>query len=219
MSRAVVAAIGEPADEVVLVPPHSVLKTSSGKIRRSACRAAYEAGRIGAAVPTARWQVLRLAGGALAARLRFTIAGTRRVLFGAYAGLLFWLLAALTWSITMCLPSPGLAWRANHWLVQLLLRMIRTPLAVHGLDHLPAGPCVLACNHGSYVDGAILVAALPRPFGFIAKGELRRHLAAAAVPAAPGRRVRRSHRRRARRRRCRPAGTGRVARAIAGVLP
>ena len=47
-----VAAIGEPADEIVLAPPHSVLKTSSGKVRRSACREAYEAGRIGAAVPT-----------------------------------------------------------------------------------------------------------------------------------------------------------------------
>ncbi len=35
VSRAVIAAIGEPPDEVVLAPPHSVLKTSSGKLRRS----------------------------------------------------------------------------------------------------------------------------------------------------------------------------------------
>ena len=49
VSRAVFAAIGEPPDEVVLAPPHTVLKTSSGKVRRSACRELYEAGRIGAA--------------------------------------------------------------------------------------------------------------------------------------------------------------------------
>ena len=33
--------IGAPADEIVLVPPRTVLKTSSGKIRRSACRDLY----------------------------------------------------------------------------------------------------------------------------------------------------------------------------------
>ncbi len=32
---------------------------------------------------------------------------------------------------------------------------------------------MLVCNHGSYVDGMLLVAALPRPFGFVAKGELQ----------------------------------------------
>jgi 1-acyl-sn-glycerol-3-phosphate acyltransferase len=173
VSRAVVAAIGEPPDEVVLVPPHSVLKTSSGKVRRSACRAAYEGGRIGAAVPSARRQVLRLAGGALAVRLRLAAAGCARQLFGAGAGLLFWLLVAVAWPLTACLPRPDLAWRANRWLARLWLRLTHTTLAVRGLERLPAGPCVLASNHGSYIDGAILIAALPRLFGFVAKGELR----------------------------------------------
>ena len=61
-------AIGEPPDEVVLAPPHTVLKTSSGKIRRAACRELYESGRVGAPGRRARRQVLRLAVGALAPR-------------------------------------------------------------------------------------------------------------------------------------------------------
>ncbi len=177
VSRAVIAAIGEPPDEVVLVPPHSVLKTSSGKLRRSACRAAYEAGRIGAAVPTARRQVLRLALGALAARLRLAAGSLGRALFGAYAGLLFWLLAPLTWLVTVSLHDPALAWRFNHRLARLLLRLTATPLAVRGLEHVPDGPCVLACSHASYLDGVILIAALPQPFAFVAKGELRQNFA------------------------------------------
>ncbi len=32
---------------------------------------------------------------------------------------------------------------------------------------------MLVCNHGSYVDGMLLIAALPRPCAFVAKGELR----------------------------------------------
>jgi hypothetical protein len=42
--------IGMPADEVVLAPLNSVLKTSSGKIRRNASRDAFERGLIGARV-------------------------------------------------------------------------------------------------------------------------------------------------------------------------
>jgi len=177
VSRAVVAAIGEPPDEIVLVPPHSVLKTSSGKLRRSACREAYEAGRIGAAVPSARRQALRLAAGTLATRLRLTATGLGRRLFAAGAGLLFWLLAAIAWVLTVGLRDSGPAWRMNHRLARLWLRLTRTPLTVRGLEQLPAGPCVLASSHGSYIDGALLVAALPRPFGFVAKGELRQRLA------------------------------------------
>ena len=39
--------LGMPPDEVVVAPPHTVLKTSSGKIRRAASRELYEQGGIG----------------------------------------------------------------------------------------------------------------------------------------------------------------------------
>ena len=39
---------GTPPDEIVLAPPRTVPKTSSGKIRRSAAKELYESGRIGA---------------------------------------------------------------------------------------------------------------------------------------------------------------------------
>lgn len=38
--------IGSPPDDIVLAPPHAVLKTSSGKIRRLASRQAYEQGTL-----------------------------------------------------------------------------------------------------------------------------------------------------------------------------
>ena len=42
INECVVKCIGEPPEEVVLAAPHTVLKTSSGKLRRAATRAAYE---------------------------------------------------------------------------------------------------------------------------------------------------------------------------------
>ena len=42
INRLAVDLIGMPADEVVLAPPRTVLKTSSGKIRRAACRELYD---------------------------------------------------------------------------------------------------------------------------------------------------------------------------------
>jgi hypothetical protein len=39
--------LGTPPDDVVLAPPHTVLKTSSGKIRRAAIRELYERNALG----------------------------------------------------------------------------------------------------------------------------------------------------------------------------
>ncbi|HEY0884463.1 MAG TPA: fatty acyl-AMP ligase, partial [Ramlibacter sp.] len=97
VTQAVVRAIGEPADEIVLAPPHTVLKTSSGKIRRSACRALYEAGAAGASPAGVRRQMLRLAIGAAAARSHRLALRAARMAFGAWATAMFWLLAPPVW--------------------------------------------------------------------------------------------------------------------------
>jgi 1-acyl-sn-glycerol-3-phosphate acyltransferase len=71
------------------------------------------------------------------------------------------------------MPTPRLAWLLHGHVVRLLLRLTATPFTVRGLQRLPAGPCVLVSNHGSYLDGVVLMAALPRPFSFVAKRELK----------------------------------------------
>ena len=122
VSRAVLDALGEPADEIVLAPPHTVLKTSSGKVRRSACRAVYEQGRVGAPRPRVPRQVLRLAFGALALRLRYAAAAAGRAAFASYAMLVFALLAPPTWLASLLTRTPAGAWRLGRGAVRLLLR-------------------------------------------------------------------------------------------------
>jgi len=48
--------------------------------------------------------------------------------------------------------------------------LVHTVYRVHeeGLDHIPdEGPCVLVCNHVSYVDAVVIAACVPRPVRFV----------------------------------------------------
>jgi acyl carrier protein len=169
----VVEVLGEPPDDVALVPPHTVLKTSSGKIRRAASRELYES-RTHLSGPRAGWwQVVRLGAGAVRPeleRLRVSLVRT------AYAGY-FWAviggLGAATWLAVAALPRPAWAWRVAHTATRAIVRAVGLAPTVHGAEHLPrSGPCLVVANHASYLDGLIALAVLARPSSFVVKREL-----------------------------------------------
>jgi 1-acyl-sn-glycerol-3-phosphate acyltransferase len=175
-----VAVLGEAPDEVMLAPPHAVLKTSSGKIRRAACRELYEAGNVGAGGRSAKWQFVRLVAGSLLPQLRRRVAALANLAYGIYGWLLFALIAPPTWLLTALAPRPALAWAVNRLAARIILGLAGVPLALRGLEHLPRAPCVLVANHASYLDGIALFAALPVPFSFVAKREFLDHPVARA---------------------------------------
>ena len=170
--EATVAVLGEPPDEVVLAPPQTVLKTSSGKIRRAACRELHESGRVGAGGRAAWWQVLRLLAGSLLPQARRVAAAAVHLLYGLYAWLVFLLLAVPAWLLTALVPSPAIAWRVNRLAARIGVRLAGMAFTVRGLDQLPRTPCVLVANHASYLDPIVLCAALPAYFSFVVKREL-----------------------------------------------
>jgi acyl carrier protein len=169
--------IGAPADDIVLAPPHTVPKTSSGKIRRVAAREYYERGP-DAVKPQAVWlQFARLAAAGVAPQIRRGWRVARGVLFAARA----WLAIALLFPVALAASAavPGKpAWNITGKCARFFFRVCRIPIVVRGMENLPpegaaAQAVVVAANHTSYLDGAVLLAILDwRNYGFVAKREL-----------------------------------------------
>lgn len=167
--------VGMPPDEVKLVPPHTVLKTSSGKIRRSACRDRYERGALQAIPGRGLWRQISQS-------LWHSIwptwqRGWRRVrdyAFAAYAWGMYYPLASIAILSVLIVPIFEWRWKVLHGLARLFAGVTGTRLLVLGKPHLPpvTQPCVFVANHASYLDGYVMVAVLPRSFSFVAKAEL-----------------------------------------------
>jgi acyl carrier protein len=171
--------VGTPPDDVMLVPPHTVLKTSSGKIRRTACRELYERGGAPRRFTSARWQKARIIGVEWQRRLRRGSRLAHEALFAARVWAFFCLLAPPTWLASVILPRPSWRWAISHLAARVFLRCSGIPCTIHGLEHLPQqGAFVLAANHCSYLDGLLITAILSRPVRFVAKRELLNHLIA-----------------------------------------
>ena len=174
INSASIALIGIPPDEIVLAPPDSVLKTSSGKIRRSACREIYLNKLIGRKSKALGWQILRLVGSAIIPQLQRSLATLKAYLYAIYVWLVFLPLAALTWFGVLL--APVATWRRTiiRNTVKAFALLTNISVEIHGLDNLPddGQARIIISNHCSYLDSAILLLTLPIQFSFVAKGEL-----------------------------------------------
>ncbi len=172
--------LGIPLDEVVLVPPQSVPKTSSGKIRRDSCRRLYLQGKLDSPSSAVWLQVARLALRSLRQRSRRAIGAAGRWVYGSYVwmvlvavGLPCWVLLLLTPARAGPRAGPALLRRISR----ITLRLGGLRPVVAGLEHLPAVDrsgkqrLLIISNHASYLDILVLVAALPFDFCFVAKRE------------------------------------------------
>jgi acyl carrier protein len=171
---AIVAWLGEPADEVVLAPPHAVPKTSSGKVRRTASRELYLSGRVGQGSAAMGLQLARLA--LAAARVQLGRAGRAAwaPLYSAYVWTIYVLVGVPLWLAVALLPGLGRRRRLTRAAARLMFRCAGLPLRTRGLEHLAARAVMTA-------GGGAAAAAGDRPV-------VRDGVAAAGPGEAGGRR-------------------------------
>jgi 1-acyl-sn-glycerol-3-phosphate acyltransferase len=162
--------LGEPVDEVVLLPPDTIPRTSNGKIRRSEARSLFERGMLGKNEPAmsgARWHLLR---DGLIARARTAL---RFVLTAAYAGW-WWAIVSLVatgcWLSAMVLPKLSWRWGAVRLCCRGGLILMGIPYRIDGAS-MPRSHAVLVFNHSSYVDALVLAPLIPGEPVYAAKKE------------------------------------------------
>jgi 1-acyl-sn-glycerol-3-phosphate acyltransferase len=170
-----VGLLGTPAEVVALVPPHTVPKTSSGKIRRSSAREVWESGRMGGGASGLGLQVARLALSGLRAQAARRVRSLGGLLYAAWAYGSVALFAVPLWLLVVLAPGLSLRRRLARGVARFLFAWIGTPLRLEGAENLPmSGPRIVAANHASYLDGIVLTALLPPDFAFVVKRELEK---------------------------------------------
>ncbi len=167
--------VGVPPDIVVLVPPRNVPKTSSGKLRRDACRRMYLAGTLTRRRLPAWAQITRFILKGTGHWTAKGVAATGKLAYAGYTGLVLLLTLLPGWMLVSVATNREAASCISRGWARLFLRMIGCPVRVEGAHHLQAnGPCVLVANHSSYLDPVVMLAGLPVNFLFVAKHEVSR---------------------------------------------
>jgi len=169
--------LGLPPDRVELIPPGSIPKTSSGKLRREETKQLYLTGKLAAAKSPAWVQIARLAtSGAVRTAGGKIWSGMRRgleILYALYFGVVFLLWIVPTWTIVNFISDYRKAGRFTSAALKILFALIGCRVRVIGKEYVDSpGAKVYASNHTSYFDVLPLMLGLGVPYHFVSKMEV-----------------------------------------------
>lgn len=88
-------------------------------------------------------------------------------LYGLYAAVLFVLVFGTCGLLLAITPDLRLRRQVVRGSVRSGLWLAGLPFRVHGSERVPDEACVVVANHASYLDGPLLMAALPPRFTFV----------------------------------------------------
>jgi 1-acyl-sn-glycerol-3-phosphate acyltransferase len=178
---AVTLIVGSPPDEIVLVEPGTVPKTSSGKIRRAAAKQHYLAQQLNLPRRALRLQITRLWLAGIGGRLARLARSGREHLYGAWWWAVLSICVAIGAVSVMLLPRLKWRWSAVRTLARAALLLTGIPRSVRNIERLPKQRAVIVFNHASYVDAIVLAAVLPGEPAYLVKKELASDFSAGSL--------------------------------------
>jgi len=165
--------LGSSPDLVVLASPHTILKTSSGKIRRAACKERFEKGSLERSHYSHFYDLFSFFLVAICDR----ISNKTRILAITLRSFCVWAaifsVVVMLWPIMVCLPAEESRWQVARFGAKLCLRIAGVRVSTQGKQ--APGRFIYVANHASYADVVILMSVLPLPVSFVAKAELAKN--------------------------------------------
>lgn len=159
-------------DKVILVAPHVVPKTSSGKLQRAACKTMYLEGSLGKKQIPSWLQIVRLGAQSVFRKCMNGIKLLAEFIYTFYVVFMTTVSFALLFLIVKYVARDTAANIAHHW-AKWILRLAFCPVKVIGKEKLTQhSPVIFACNHASYIDSLVMMAILPINTRIVAKKEM-----------------------------------------------
>lgn len=153
--------VGMPPDQVVLVGPQRIPKTSSGKIRRTETRVLYQNAKLEAAKRPPWLQIARLTLENFESWVELALGRVRGALGRSYTSVLV-TTVALAGGIAARLVPGSARSRAVRWAARILLGLSGQHLALNGVGNLASGqPVLLIANRAGRFDPLVVAATAP----------------------------------------------------------
>jgi fatty-acyl-CoA synthase len=177
ITQKVTQGLGLPPDRVELIPPGSIPKTSSGKLRRDETKQLYIAGTLSSTKPPAWLQIVRLSFLSYAKEGLQTIFSAihkgLETIYGVYFLIVFFLWIVPSWLIVRLYRDHRAAGRFTSRSLHVLFALGGIRLKVVGKEHMNTpGAKVYASNHASYFDVLPVMMGMGVTYRFVAKGEV-----------------------------------------------
>ncbi len=164
--------LGFVPDEVLLVAPKTVPKTSSGKLQRSACKQAYLDKKLQKKGLPVWMQISKLFIRGAWTKVAKGFIKVFKILYSFYVAILIAMFGLSIVMGVLILPYKAAA-RTTKWLSRFGLALMGCPLKVNNRHHLlQSSSMIYIANHASYLDAVVLIALLPPGVQFVAKKEL-----------------------------------------------
>lgn len=159
-------------DQVIMVAPHVVPKTSSGKLQRSACKKMYLEGKLGRTQMPAWLQISRLVLQGGLRRLMTGLSYAARFIYTAYALTVLVLTLMPVYLLIHVLSGVNTAKLCRAY-SRFLMTAIFCPIkVVHPENLTKTWPVIYTPNHASYIDAVVAMAVMPVNTRIVAKKEI-----------------------------------------------